>query len=653
MAVVRLLGLGWLIVVLSGCQSWQLGDIESLPPAAALPATSEPGMVELRYFDDIAGRKVTELLESPKYPNNPDEVVELRALEVLDNRGDNYGALVRGYIAPQLSGDYTFFVSGDDETQLWLSSDTTEENLALVAAVTGYTSRQQYTKYSSQTSPVLSLSQGERYYFEIRFKEGSGNDHFSVAWQGPGISQQVIGSDYIYSLGKPPSNEDLTTAEAYSLGYRVGFFDSTEALTFNPEFPPRDSDEDGIYDNWEVIHGLDPTNPADALSDLDYDLIVAADEFLIGTAENNPDTDGDGLPDGLEYAAGLDPLDPGDASEDLDGDTFTNLEEYLAGTELDDPDSIPEAQLVYSAGFVGQYFTGTNFDQFVVARQDPTIDFNWRYGSPLPSISEDLFSIRWSGEFTAPHDNGARMYGFTLRTDDGNRLYLNGDLVINDWSDHGPENFNHAASFQPGESVSVTVEYYEDRGGAVAQLSIIDLATGETVSIEKTVRSPSLTQSHSLDSDSDGIPDTWELRHGLNPWQNDASRSSNISGVSNLEAYNAGLNPWTLEPEIAAEEGPVTSEPEPPSAGTVRLFWTAPGTRMDGTSIALSEIDYYEIQYGQNPENLSEIQRIDGAETTYEFTNLASGTWYFTIKVVDIDGLKSPPSEIISHEVSE
>ncbi len=349
MAVVRRLGLCWVIIVLSGCQSWQLGDIESLPPTASLPATSEPGWVELRYYDDIAGLKVTELLESPKYPENPDEVVELRALEVLENRGDIYGALVRGYIVPPASGDYTFFVSGDDETQLWLSSDATEENLAPVATVTGYTSRQQYTKYSSQTSPLLSLSQGRRYYFEIRFKEGSGNDHFSVAWQGPGISQQVIGSDYIYSLGKPPSNEDLSTAEAYSLGYRVGFLDGSEALTFNPEFPPRDSDEDGIYDDWEVVHGLDPTNPADALSDPDNDLIVAADEFLIGTAENNPDTDGDGLPDGLEYAAGLDPLDPGDSSEDLDGDNFTNLEEYLAGSELDDPNSIPEAQLVYSA----------------------------------------------------------------------------------------------------------------------------------------------------------------------------------------------------------------------------------------------------------------------------------------------------------------
>ncbi|TYC62709.1 hypothetical protein FMN52_02825 [Marinobacter sp. BW6] len=657
MARLRLLGLWVVVIGVSGCQSWQIGNVESLPPTASLPATSKPGIVELRYYDDIPGRRVTDLLESPKFPDNPDEIVELTSLEVAPYRGDNYGALVRGYIIAPVSGDYTLFVSGDDETQLWLSTDGTKENLSLIAAVTGYTSGQQYTKYSSQTSPIQPLSQGKRYYFEIRFKEATGGDHFSVAWQGPGIIQQVIGSDYIYSLGKPPSNDNLTTAEAYSLGYRVGFLDSAEALTFNPEFPPQDADQDGIYDNWEVVHGLDPTSPADALSDPDNDLIVAADEFLIGTAENNPDTDGDGIPDGMEYAAGLDPLDPGDASEDLDGDNFTNLEEYLAGTAMDDPNSIPEAQLVYSAGFVGQYFTGTNFDQFVAARQEPTLDFDWRYGRPMTSMPEDTFSIRWSGEFTAPHDNGTRMYRFTLRTDDGNRLYLNRDLAINDWSDHGPANFNHTAIFQPGESVPVTVEYYEDRGGAVAQLSITDLSTGEAVSVEGTVRAPNLEYSHSLDSDVDGIPDTWELKHGLNPWSNDASQAFNTDGVSNLEAYNNGLHPWTLEPittdgtsEITAPE---SSEPELPAVGTANLSWTAPGTRLDGTSILLSEIDYYEVRYGQDPESLTEIQRIDGAETTYEFDNLSPGTWYFTIRVVDTDGLESPPSEIVSHEVGK
>ncbi len=658
MAMVRLLGLGSVAIVVSGCQSWQIGDIESLPPTAALPDISEQGKVQLRYYDAIPGTKVTELLESPKYPDNPDEAVELTSLEVIENRGDNYGALVRGYIVPSVSGEYTFFVSGDDETQLWLSTDSAEENRSLIAAVTGHTSRQQYTKYSSQTSPVLSLSRDKRYFFELWFKEASGDDHFSIAWEGPGISQQVISSEHIYSLGKAPLTDEFTNAEAYSLGYRVGFLDGSEGLPFNPEFPPLDKDQDGIYDNWEVVHGLDPTNSNDALSDPDNDLIVAADEFLIGTKENNPDTDGDGIPDGVEYAEGLDPLDPRDALEDLDGDGSTNLEEFRAGTNISDPDDMPELDPVYVAGFVGQYFTGMNFESFVTARQDRIIDFNWSTGQPMASVPQDGFSVRWSGEFTAPHNNGSRDYRFTLRTDDGNRLYLNQDLVIDDWSDHASESFNHTSTFQPGETVTVTVEFYENRGAAVARLSITDLTNNEAVSLENTVQVPGLDYSQSQDTDGDGIPDTWELRHGLNPWSDDASRVSNNSGVSNLEAYNSQLNPWTLEPEITGDvspqsTAPETSEPEAPTEGSVNLSWSAPGTRMDGTSISLSEIDHYEIQYGQSPESLTESLHVESTETSYQFTNLSPGTWYFTIKVVDTNGLESQPSAVVSKEIGE
>ena len=68
MAMVRLLGLGSIVIVVSGCQSWQVDDVQSLLPTAALSEISEQGKVVFRYYDDIPGRKVTDLLECPKYP---------------------------------------------------------------------------------------------------------------------------------------------------------------------------------------------------------------------------------------------------------------------------------------------------------------------------------------------------------------------------------------------------------------------------------------------------------------------------------------------------------------------------------------------------------------------------------------------------------
>jgi hypothetical protein len=45
------------------------------------------------------------------------------------------------------------------------------------------------------------------------------------------------------------------------------------------------------------------------------------------------DSDSDGMPDEWEKKHGLNPNDPGDAAKDADGDGYTNVEEYLNGTD--------------------------------------------------------------------------------------------------------------------------------------------------------------------------------------------------------------------------------------------------------------------------------------------------------------------------------
>ena len=646
---------------LSGCQTWRILDIEKLPPPAALPESSIPGEVQVFYWDNISGTTVSALTSNNAFPESPDSIELLNQLRRAPERGSNYGSLVRGYILPPATGPYTFFVSGDDETEFWLSpsADTTQKQL--VAEVPAWTYELVYTKYASQRSADIQLTAGNRYYFEIIHKEGSGGDHFSVAWEGPGLSREIISGQSIASFaGERGSGlSEQGAKESYRLGYSVGYLDGSEGLAFNPSFPPLDEDQDGIYDNWEIVHGLDRADSTDANSDPDNDLLVAADEFLLGTAENNPDTDGDGIPDGAEFALGIDPLDPSDAQGDLDGDGFTNLEEYLAGTDPTESASMPEAEpisdLTYASGFAGQYFEGIDFDQFLSARNDETIQFQSSTGSFAEGQPGDYFSAKWFGEFTPPHSSGSRSYTFRVRTDDGSRLYIAGEQLISAWKDQGATVYTTTVSLQPQPRGGVIMEYYERGGAAVAQLSVQDDSTGTELRVSDVVRSPDISEPSETDTDRDGIPDTWELRNGLSPWKDDASEINNDSGVTNIDAFNSSLSPWTLEP-LTSPESPTVDEgstttpaPSEPDTTTVTLSWTAPLARVDGSSISLSEIQSYEILYGSSPDSLSNTVTVDGSQTSAQVTGLSPGTWYFAIRVIDTDGLTSKNSDILTH----
>src|SRR5690606_7129986 len=156
-----------------------------------------------------------------------------------------------------------------------------------------------YTRYSSQTSGVHYLEAGKKYYFELRHKEGGWDDHFTVAWSGPGLSQQVIKGEHLFSWATkgPGTKQEMRAEDAYVLGYKIGYFDAEQGLRFSGTYPPLDEDGDNLYDNWETLYGLDPKHPSDATSDTDDDLLTALDEFWARTNPQLEDSDGDGLPD--------------------------------------------------------------------------------------------------------------------------------------------------------------------------------------------------------------------------------------------------------------------------------------------------------------------------------------------------------------------
>jgi hypothetical protein len=102
----------------------------------------------------------------------------------------------------------------------------------------------------------------------------------------------------------------------------------------------------------------------------------------------------------------------------------------------------------------------------VAQDQHERIDFHWRSGSPHPAVGADGFSARWTRYIDIP----AGTYRFTATSDDGMRVYVDGLLLMNQWYDHPSRTTVADVSLAPGHHLLV-VEYYENRGWAVAKLS--------------------------------------------------------------------------------------------------------------------------------------------------------------------------------------
>jgi hypothetical protein len=643
------------ILITSGCSTLTSRDIDTLPAPAALPEKSEQGVVEIWFYNNVSISSVTDLAGLARYPDNPDEVLRLNRLEGPTNRGDRYAGLVRGYITAPADGQYRFFMNSDDDGQFLLSDSTSPSEARVIASVPGWVKSGEFNKYSSQTSGDITLSSGQRYYFEMRYREANGRDQFAVAWQGPGFSQAVIDGQYLSSFSQALQiyPDDAQSAAGYELGYRVGFFDGKQAMPFTPAYPPLDNDQDRLYDNWEAFYGLDSTNPNDSNADSDNDILTNYDEFWVGSSPTNADSDGDQIPDGAEFAYGLDALDPTDAQADLDNDGFSNLEEYEAGSDLTNIEDTPVQTEARTAGIWAQYFSGKNFEEFVLARIEPELDFSWGEGSPASGIPVDRFSARYTTQFTPPHESGVRNYRIIINRDDGSRIDFDGQRIFDEWRD-GSRRRAVQITANAGQSYPVTIEYFENDGGASISVQVLDEITGNELNPADifTVLNLSDTRNQSADTDNDGIPDTWEYQQGTNAYVDDSAVVNNDAGISNLEAFQSNLSPWTTETLDGAVNTP---QPLPsttvPSQSSVTLTWTAPLTRVNGSSLTLGDIKGYELSYGLQPGSLDTKVDITGQETRYTIGNLDKATWYFQIRTYDYNNLYSSPTEVLEYIV--
>jgi hypothetical protein len=114
-------------------------------------------------------------------------------------------------------------------------------------------------------------------------------------------------------------------------------------------------------------------------------------------------------------------------------------------------------------GLVGTYFASKNLTSPKIIRVDSQINFNWDKTSPAPQINKTNYSVRWVGKIFAPTSAKCR---FLTRSDDGVRLWINGQLIIDHWEDQYSSEREGSIYLEGNKKYDIKLEYYQNKAKA-------------------------------------------------------------------------------------------------------------------------------------------------------------------------------------------
>ena len=119
------------------------------------------------------------------------------------------------------------------------------------------------------------------------------------------------------------------------------------------------------------------------------------------------------------------------------------------------------------SGLLGQYFDDPGMTSLRMTRTDPQVNFDWDRSSPNPdTIEPDTFAVRWTGYVRAERTG---RYTFYTRADDGTRLWVDGDELVDNWRQQRPAEDSGSIELTAGWH-AIRLEYLEYYGEASVQL---------------------------------------------------------------------------------------------------------------------------------------------------------------------------------------
>jgi hypothetical protein len=159
--------------------------------------------------------------------------------------------------------------------------------------------------------------------------------------------------------------------------------------------------------------------------------------------------------------------DPDYASGDF-GFIVETFDETLAHIHYDSLTirEVKVSEAAHQGPWQAAYYTNRTLSgEPALVRQDSAIDFDWKLGAPTPALPADGFSVRWEATLDLQHGQ----YLFTTNTDDGVRLLVDGQAVIDSWRPMQGSR-SGLVDLEAGPHRMV-MEYFEEAGAAMARLN--------------------------------------------------------------------------------------------------------------------------------------------------------------------------------------